>query len=202
MSQYPCFAQAPDSACPATPHYPARECTSYADWRASLILGHGLPDWGDGGQWAGNARAAGFTVDGRPAVNAIMALGNNVNGAGPQGHVAWVIGVETQTVNVAEYNFLVEHGYDERDAQIAGAQFIHLPTPPAPPVPSPITGDPAMFLYQAANGTIYLVQGGVKLTFTNVADVEKYQAQGVKLYLASEFSAEWNAVLAGLPVTP
>jgi surface antigen len=151
MSQYPCFAQAPDSACPATPHYPARECTSYADWRASLILGHTLPDWGNGGQWAGNAKAAGFVVNGTPAVNSIMALAPNTNGAGPKGHVAFVVSVEPVTVVVQEYNFKLppnDHQYDERDARIAGAQFIHLPIPPTPPEDDDLTPEQATQLQQ------------------------------------------------------
>ena len=203
MSSYPCFQEAPNAACPATPHYPSRECTSYADWRASLILGHTLPDWGNGGQWAGNARTAGFRVNGTPEINCVMALAPNQNGAGPQGHVAWVIGVETQTVAVAEYNFLVKFGYDERDAQIAGAQFIHLPKPPAPtpePVPVPKEGVPDRWLYQAANGTIYLVTGGLRISFSAIADVQVFQQKGAPLILAGQLTAEANAEIEKIPV--
>jgi hypothetical protein len=168
--QYPCFKQSPNTGCSATPHYPARECTSYCSWRASMI-GHALPDWGNGDQWAGYARAAGFTVNGTPAINSIMALGNYVNGAGPKGHVAWVIGVETQTVAVAEYNFLVTYGYDERDARIAGAQFIHLSAPPSPPPPAPpiLQGETDMMLISAPNG-VYLLGNGAMISVVNAAN--------------------------------
>lgn len=158
MSQYPCFSQAPNAACVYTPHYPARECTSYCDWRARS-LGHYLPDWGNGGQWAGNAEVEGFVVNGTPGVDAVMALAPNTNGAGPEGHVAWVIAVESQTVQVAEYNFLVKYGYDERDARIAGAQFIHLGIKPAPPPPPISEEDMKPILVSTPTSGIWLLWG-------------------------------------------
>lgn len=194
MTSYPCFQEPPNAACPATPHYPARECTSYADWRASLILGHSLPDFGNGGQWADNARAAGFVVNGTPAVNTVMALAPNTNGAGHQGHVAWVIAVESQTVQVAEYNFLVAFGYDERDAQIAGAEFIHLPQPPAPVPLPPVKGDqPMPWFYTATNGTIYQILGNTAMPLSFSADVEVYTNKGCLLFTHTQFTANYVA---------
>jgi surface antigen len=197
LPSYPCFQQNPNSACAATPHFPARECTSYCDWRARQ-LGHFLPDWGNGGQWAGNAQVEGFIVNGRPEVDTVMALAPNTNGAGPQGHVAWVVAVEAQTVQVAEYNFLVKYGYDERDARIAGAQFIHLgiPPPPAPP-----TGDsdvPPM--YQRTNGSTYLLSGGTLITMGDAADIQYNLSLGSKIILESKITAAYAASLNKLPV--
>lgn len=141
MSQYPCFNQPPDSGCAATPTYEARECVSYVAWRGSLILGHEWPTgWGNAGTWPAQARAAGFVVNTTPAVNTIMCLPPNTNGAGKVGHVGWVVAVEAQSVVVQEYDFLVKYGYDERDFPIAGAEFIHLPAPPVPK-----EDDPRMF---------------------------------------------------------
>jgi hypothetical protein len=139
MPQYPCFNQMADSFCAATPTYEARECVSYTAWRGSLLLGHEWPKWwGFAWEWPNAARAAKFVVNGTPAVNSIYCAAPNTHGAGPKGHVAWVIAVGNGYVTLAEYNFLVEYGYDEREASTAGIQFIHLPSsPPPPPAPDP-----------------------------------------------------------------
>lgn len=131
MTLYPCRFATPDAECPQTPTYSARECTSYAAWRGSEVLQRQWPkDWGNATNWRAAAHYAGFRVDTTPEVNCIMALAPNTNGAGPMGHVGWVVGVEAATVVVQEYDFLVRFGYDERDFPIHGAEFIHLPQPP------------------------------------------------------------------------
>ena len=152
--------------------------------------------------WPVHARVD-FTVSAIPAPNSIMCIPPNHNGAGPQGHVAFVTGpVVNGHVPVIEMNFLIDHGYSYRSAPVGGCEFIHLVPKPVPPdPPSTKKGMPAMFLYQAANGTIYLCMGGVKLTFTSIADVQKYQNNSVDpvaLYTASEFTTEWNAEIAKL----
>ena len=57
-----------------------------------------------------------------------------------------------------------------------------------------------MWLYQLTNGTIYLVQGASLLTLGTGADADVYMAQGVKLYKQSQFTPEYAATLAKLPV--
>jgi hypothetical protein len=70
------------------------------------------------------------------------------------------------------------------------------PAPPPPPTP---TEDDGMYLYQDAEGTIWAVSGGTRLAFTNSADVQVYLSQGVKLYLAKDFSAAWQAAIDKYP---
>ena len=70
------------------------------------------------------------------------------------------------------------------------------------PVPQPIPntqGDKTMWMYQDAAGTIWMVNGGTRLSFQHIADVDRYLAQGVKLYTAAEFTPEWNAALLKYP---
>lgn len=71
---------------------------------------------------------------------------------------------------------------------------------PVPDPPAPTPEDTDMWLYQAANGTIYAMDGGHRIAFQHSADVEVYIGQGVKLYLAEHFTADWNAtILAKYP---
>jgi hypothetical protein len=117
-----------------------------------------------------------------------MALAPNVNGAGKVGHVGWVVSVETQTVVVQEYDFLVRFGYDERDFPIAGAQFIHLPQPPHPtpeptPIPNPATEDdmqPVIVNVNAAIGSYLLFPNGEYVGIASGPDLTAFASLGYK----------------------
>jgi hypothetical protein len=88
---------------------------------------------------------------------------------------------------------------DEVDTWGTHGFATHLRTLTPPPPPPTPTEETTVWLYQAANGTIYLVSGGTRLAFTNIADVQRYQSEGVKLYTAAQFTPEWNAQLQKYP---
>jgi hypothetical protein len=187
---YPCFGNTPNAACAATPTYPSRECTSYVAWMGSQVLGKEWPtSWGDAMFWPDHAAAMGWTVNRSPAVGSVMCLSSEVNGAGSMGHVAWVIGVERNTVEVSEFNFLTPYGYDERDAPIAGAQFIHLPEPPQPPAPVPVpTEDDMVYLFNTGEPGIYCLYWGkyFHVTPDGLAAFEALAAKPIQTIGAAE----------------
>lgn len=77
--------------------YPVGECT----WGAKALAPWAGNYWGNGGQWAASAAAAGFRVGSTPAVGAI-AVWND----GGYGHVAVVTAVESSTrIQVSESNY-------------------------------------------------------------------------------------------------
>jgi hypothetical protein len=80
------------------------------------------------------------------------------------------------------------------------AAYIETLTPPAPPAPPPPTGEDDMWLYQLTDGTIYLMQGGVKIQLGVGPDAEFYIANGTKLYMEAQWSPEYQATLAKIPV--
>jgi hypothetical protein len=95
----------------------------------------------------------------------------------------------------ASYLATTQGGY------LAAGSYLPTPPPPKPPPPpTPVTPeDSEMYLYQAQNGTIYAIDGGTRLAFQNIADVDVYLAQGYKLFTAAKFSADWNAALLRYP---
>jgi hypothetical protein len=84
---------------------------------------------------------------------------------------------------------------------LAAGAYLPAPPPPKPPTPpTPVTPEDAdMYLYQAADGTIYAIDGGTRLAFSEIADVQVYLAQGYKLFKAAQFTADWNAALLRYP---
>ena len=77
--------------------YPIGECT----WGAKTLAPWAGNYWGNGGQWAASAAAAGFRVGSTPAVGAI-AVWND----GGYGHVAVVTAVESDSrIQVSEANY-------------------------------------------------------------------------------------------------
>ena len=77
--------------------YPVGECT----WGAKSLAPWAGNNWGNGGQWASSAAAAGFGVGSTPTVGSI-AVWND----GGYGHVAVVVAVESSTrIQVMESNY-------------------------------------------------------------------------------------------------
>lgn len=77
--------------------YPVGQCT----WGAKALAPWAGNNWGNGGQWAYSAKAAGFPVGSRPVPGAI-AVWND----GGYGHVAVVVEVkDDSTIRVMESNF-------------------------------------------------------------------------------------------------
>ena len=78
--------------------YPVGECT----WGAKTLAPWAGDYWGNGGQWAASAAAAGFRVGSQPQVGAIACWTD-----GGYGHVAVVTAVQSTTsIQVSESNYL------------------------------------------------------------------------------------------------
>src|ERR1019366_937022 len=115
LPSYPCLNAAVDRDCPQTPTYPARECTSGGSWWGSRYTGKPWPQgWGNADNWPAAARAARFNVTIQPSANSIMCIPPNTNGAGPKGHIAYLIGLAGPMAQVWEMKFLIEYGFDYR----------------------------------------------------------------------------------------
>lgn len=78
--------------------YPVGECT----WGAKVLAPWAGDYWGNGGQWAASAAAAGFRTGSQPQVGAIACWND-----GGYGHVAVVTAVQSTTsIQVSESNYL------------------------------------------------------------------------------------------------
>ena len=78
--------------------YPVGECT----WGAKTLAPSAGDYWGNGGQWAASAAAAGFRTGSQPQVGAIACWND-----GGYGHVAVVTAVQSTTsIQVSESNYL------------------------------------------------------------------------------------------------
>ena len=112
-------------------HFTAGYCTWEAAERAHRAWGTWIPWFGDAGDWASGARAAGWTVSPVPQTNTIIVMPRRVQGSGPYGHVGWVLevdpdggGVTVLSMNWSQYSSLTQH-----HVQVDGVvQFI---APPA-----------------------------------------------------------------------
>jgi len=94
-----------------------RQCTSYVAWKFWSFYGldfyNTRPGQGSAWNWPNLARDQGYRTSSAPRVNAIVSwpIGTNM----PYGHAAWVTAVNGDgTINVTEYNWVVERGYSER----------------------------------------------------------------------------------------
>lgn len=77
--------------------YPHGQCT----WGAKVLAPWAGPYWGNGGQWAASARAAGFRTGSTPQVGAIICWTD-----GGYGHVGVVTHVESNTrIQIKESNY-------------------------------------------------------------------------------------------------
>lgn len=80
--------------------YPVGECT----WGVKQLAPWVGNYWGNGGDWAASARAAGFRVGSTPAVGAVAVWTGGYFG---YGHVAYVVAVESDTkIQVQESNVM------------------------------------------------------------------------------------------------
>ena len=74
-------------------HFYLGYCTWYAAEQAHAEWQTWLPWYGDAGDWAEGARAAGWQVSAVPRPRSVVAMPRGVQGSGPFGHVAWVLEV-------------------------------------------------------------------------------------------------------------
>ena len=102
-------------------------CTYWAWQRWLEVYGVELPRWGNAGEWAGNAAAAGFVVSNVPVMGSIV-----VTWESPLGHVAFVEAIDPADPNrilISEYGYAAGVGLHERWLTTDGSlQFILLPT--------------------------------------------------------------------------
>jgi surface antigen len=75
-------------------HFFAGYCTWLAAEHAHAEWGVWLPWFGDAGDWASPASAAGWLVTPLSTLGSIAAMPRGVQGSGRDGHVAWVIAVD------------------------------------------------------------------------------------------------------------
>jgi surface antigen len=98
-------------------------CTFWAWQRWLDVHGVALPRWGNAGEWAGSASAAGFVLSDRPQPGSIV-----VTWESPLGHVAFVEAVDPDDPDhfrVSEYGFDAGIGLHERWLTTDGSlQFI------------------------------------------------------------------------------
>ncbi|SUN69737.1 amidase [Streptococcus equi subsp. equi] len=80
---------------PSNP-YPVGQCT----WGVKALAPWVGNYWGNGGQWASSAAAAGFRVGGTPMVGSVVVWND-----GGYGHVAYVTGVQGGQIQVMEANY-------------------------------------------------------------------------------------------------
>lgn len=94
-----------------------RQCVSYTAWKFQAVYGQAFinsrPGQGSGWNWPALARDQGYKTSSSPTVGAVVSW---PTGAGrPYGHTAWVEAVNGDgTINVSEYNWVIERGYSER----------------------------------------------------------------------------------------
>lgn len=93
-------------------YYPG-QCTA----GACQLNGWVEDGWGNGGQWADSARAAGFDVTSTPTVGAVVCYCSG-DGYSEFGHVATVTAVYADgTFEVREENYIGPYVWDNRDSQ-------------------------------------------------------------------------------------
>jgi surface antigen/peptidoglycan hydrolase CwlO-like protein len=89
-----------------------RQCTSFVAWYFGFY--NTRPGQGDAANWPALAGDQGMATGSTPRANSILVLPRGTNM--PYGHVAVVRSVNSDgTVNLWEYNWVVERGFDERD---------------------------------------------------------------------------------------
>ncbi len=91
------------------------QCTWWADYEFHAYSGL-WPDFtgpnnGNAMYWAGNAAAKGWTVSAVPERWSVAVFPAWTNGAGADGHVAWVTGVSNGQITVSEENFTYGAGH-------------------------------------------------------------------------------------------
>ncbi|MFZ3009641.1 MAG: CHAP domain-containing protein [Candidatus Microsaccharimonas sp.] len=85
--------------------YGCRQCASYAAWKVASVTGK-YYNWGNGGDFARNAIAAGYQdLGSSPQAGSIAVMWGN------PGHVAWVEAVNGNQILVSQYNWQINGQY-------------------------------------------------------------------------------------------
>jgi surface antigen len=123
--------------------FPGDNCTNYVAYVESRVYGVATPRYllGDGGQWAGNARAHGVTVNHTPSVGAVAEWNGGTFGIGGAGHVGVVeeVGPRDRYIVISQQNMsedrdgydwtLIRRGHPSDQWQEWPSSFIHFPIP-------------------------------------------------------------------------
>lgn len=111
--------------------YDPGQCTAGACQNAPWVE----DGWGNGGDWAASARAAGFQVTSVPTVGAVVCYCAG-NGYSDFGHVALVTAVHSDgTFEVYEENYVAPYVFDSRNSQDYDVCGFILPPGTAPGTP-------------------------------------------------------------------
>lgn len=87
-----------------------RECVSFVAYRLSTVNGFTIPyAYGDANQWGYRAQNEGYRVDMNPAAGSVAWFTGNKGF-----HVAWVVGVNGENVEIEEYNYGYTNRYNHR----------------------------------------------------------------------------------------
>lgn len=87
-----------------------RECTSFVAYRLSTVNGFTIPyAYGDANLWGYRAQNEGYRVDMNPAAGSVAWFTGNKGF-----HVAWVVGVNGENVEIEEYNYGYTNRYNHR----------------------------------------------------------------------------------------
>jgi surface antigen len=149
--------------------YPIGQCT----WWVSLLR----PDlpWfpgkeGDAANWAVAAEKRHIPTGTMPEEGAVAVFAPGQYEAGPNGHVAYVLSVDSaaHTITVSEYNFRKSNTEDTRTVSSLGLIFIYVPAPPQPESAGPVI--PSAPAPPAASATYSETSGGIVHTWTGYAN--------------------------------
>lgn len=157
-----------------------RNCTSYVAWRLrqngvdfTNTMAGGR--FGNAHNWDNNARSLGYQVDSVPEVGSVAVW------EGTWGHVAYVTGVNPDgTVNVAEYNKLLDGNYGSRNG-VRADSYIHIKDV------APSSKDyRRSILRDGATGASFLIRDdGKRYAIPSGGDFEAMKANGVPVYTVS-----------------
>lgn len=157
---------------------------------------------GNARDWAGNWRSHGGYVTSKPALHDVACFQPNVDGADAVfGHVAVVVAISGVLFTVSEMNGPAGPGRtDDRVCRLAsGVSFLAQNSPAPPPAPPSPTGGHRMWLYQATNGTVYLVAGNTLIALSSPADEKVFLAAGAPVIAEASLTPALQAELAKLP---
>jgi surface antigen len=124
---------AASSSLPYISWFPKGQCTRWAYLKRPDIVNRGVRQYGISDWlaylWVANARREGYSVNAHPRAGDIAVWPQDVDGAGPIGHVAYVISVTgNKTIRISEVNWNGSPTETTRTltrAQLRGLQFIH-----------------------------------------------------------------------------
>lgn len=168
--------------------YPGHNCTNYAAWRlmqngvdASYLQGQG-----NAYQWSGVAAGHGIVTDNTPRVGDIAWWDSNTEGAGPDGHVAYVEQVGYGYIVTSEDNYGGDFDWTQRTpGSYYPGGFIHFGGTPTGGGATPaatvdhLTGGQRLV---APNGVLQSANGQYRLVQQSDGNLVEYTASGTPLW--------------------